>query len=165
VKATIDTDGNLKIEMQSIVESMSERDLRTLAKYAVFQEVLLKGVIDALVKNNMWTDDDEEPAWWFSSDTFNKMRLQLLPLLPEITVMAVQHLEREVRHAKGESNAWRDVCWKLERQWRESQYPPDSTREVCGRDYERPMTKEQVGAYLTELTTKLATEAKEPSRG
>ena len=48
MKATIDDEGYLKIEVGSIIESMSEADLRAFAKYAVFQQHLLRGVVDAL---------------------------------------------------------------------------------------------------------------------
>jgi len=149
VKATIDSDGYLKIECVSIVEAMTEADIRTLAKYAVFQDVLLKGVVDALVDGHMWSDDPE-PAWWMGGDTFNDLRMKLIQLLPEIAEKAVGHLECEMRRARADAAAWRDACWALQRDW------PEGPRSNSRRDVERHMTKEECRAYLAALEARSA---------
>ena len=155
MKATIDSDGYLKIEAGAIVESMSESDLRTFSKYAVFQEVVLNGIVDALVDGHMW-NDDPEPAWWFGGDTFNKLRMKLVPLLPEITRKAVSYLEQELRRARSEMAAWRDASWKLEREWNESR--SNDRWRTAGLDspYHKPMTQEEAGVYLREVESKLS---------
>lgn len=150
MKATIDGEGHLKIEVGSIIESLSESDLRTFAKYAVFQEHLLRGVVDALVHGSMWRDDDE-PAWWFGGDTFNALRLRVLELLPESALEAVRHCEAEMRRARAERDAYRAACWALERDW------PEGRRELPKWDpYKTPMTKEEAAAYLRAVENKLA---------
>jgi hypothetical protein len=156
MKAMIDGDGYLKIECGSIIESLSESDLRTFAKYAVFQDHLLRGVVDAIVDSNMWVDDDEGP-WWFDSETFNRLRMKLIPLLPEIAAKAVQHLDVELRRARADAKEWREACWKLERDWPQEYRPPKPP------EYHQPLTKEQARAYLTALEAKLGAtaEAKE----
>jgi hypothetical protein len=160
VKATIDHEGYLKIEVGSIVESMSDADLRALAKYAVFQEVLLAGVVDALVDGHMW-NDDPEPAWWMGGDTFNKLRMKLAPLLPDVACKAVQHLERETRQARAEARAWRDACWKLERDWPEAR---DLRRDYSG-EYHRPMSKDEARAFLAAVEARITAEQSETSDG
>lgn len=151
MKATIDTDGYLKIECGSVIESLSVDDLRAFAKYAVFQEHLLRGVIDSLVSGQMWRDD-EEPAWWFDAETTNKLRMRVLELLPEITVAAVMHIEQERRAAEADARQWQDACWNLERNWRESLYPPEYRYEHKSPP---PMTKEQAAEYLRTVEKKI----------
>jgi hypothetical protein len=142
MKASIDDEGHLKIEVGSIIESMSESDLRTFAKYAVFQQHLLRGVVDALVHGSMWRDD-EEPAWWFGGDTFNELRLRVLALLPEIALEAVRHCEAEMRRARRERDAYRTACWALEQNW------PEGRREPPKWDpYITPLTKTEAAAYI-----------------
>ena len=158
MKADIDKDGYLRIDASSLVEAMPDDVIRTLSKYAVFQEKLLSGVVDALLDDHMWSDDEEGP-WWHGGDTINKLRMRLLTRMPEITQKAAQHLEHELRNAKIEARTWREACWALERDW------PEGRREVKPwEQYERKLTKEEAGAYLREVEKKLG-EAKEPSGG
>lgn len=160
MKATIDKDGYLKLEAGSIIESLDEASLRAFAKYAVFQEHLLRGVADALVSGQMWEDDDE-PPWWFGGDTLNNLRLKLLPLLPAITAEAVRHLERQTREAHAQANTWREACWALERDWPEAR---DMRRGIDG-EYHRPLTREQAAEYLRNVEEKLAAASKEHADG
>lgn len=148
MKATIDKDGKLTIDMSEVVESMSDEDKRTIAKYAVFNEVLLTGILEALVHGTMWLADEDGP-WWFGGDTFNKLRLQLLPLLPDITAEAVRRIDAELRATGIERDRWRDACWALERDW------PEGRRERKLYEYRDPLTKEEAAAYLRELEQKL----------
>ncbi len=150
MKAMIDSEGHLKIEVGSIIEALSEPDLRAFAKYAVFQEHLLRGVIDAMVTSNMWTDDAEAP-WWFDSNTFNAMRMKLVALMPEITAQAVRHLECELRRAQADAKAWQDACWTLERDWPEGR----PIRRNHDHLYVTPMTKEQASAFLATVEAKV----------
>lgn len=151
MKAQIDSEGFLKIECASLVEALSEADLRVLAKYAVFQDVLLRGVVDALVDGHMW-EDDPEPAWWMGGDTFNNLRLRLVPLLPEITIKAVQHLEAELRHAQNDAKEWRKACWGLQERWPRGTPTPEYE---SSRPFRTPLSKEECAAYLTSLEESL----------
>jgi hypothetical protein len=160
VKATIDSDGHLKIEVGSLIEALSDADLRTFAKYAVFQEHLLRGAIDALVSGQMWADDDD-PPWWFDGDTFNALRLKLLPFLPEVMAEAVRHCDREMRQARIERDTWRETCWSMERDWPEGRREPKPWQE---REYAKPMTKAEAGALLRKVEAKIA-EKKERTDG
>jgi hypothetical protein len=146
MKATIDGEGHLKIEVGSIIESLSESDLRTFAKYAVFQQHLLRGVIDAMVDGSMWVDD-EEPPWWFDSDTTNGLRMKLVALMPEVTAKAVQCLDTQMRRARADATYWRDACFALERDWPEGR----PARRTYDHLYVTPMTKEQVREYLAKV--------------
>lgn len=159
MKATIDKDGRLCIDMSELVHAMAEPDRRTLAKYAVFEEVLLEGLIGALVDGHMWSEDDDGP-WWHGGNTYTKLRLKLLPLLPEVTAEAVRHIEAEARRERASAVGWRDACFKLERLWRESEYPPERRENP----YADPMTKEQAAAYLATVEAKLAAEQPEIDR-
>lgn len=149
MKATIDDEGHLKIEVGSIIESLSEHDLRAFAKYAVFQEHLLRGVVDALAHGSMWVDDDEAP-WWFGGDTFNELRLRVAELLPDIAREAVRHCEAEMRQARAERDTYREACWAFEREW------PEGRRAPKRDPYAKPMTKEEATAYLRAVEEKLA---------
>jgi hypothetical protein len=99
----------------------------------------------------MWTGEKEEPPWWFGGDTFNALRLKLLPLLPEITTAAVQHLECELRRARSTENQWRDACYALMREWPEGPRP-----ERWPYSDEQKMTKEQAIEYLRKIEQQLA---------
>lgn len=149
MKAEVDKDGYLRIEVGAIVEALPDASLRAFAKTAVFQEHLLRGVIDALVHGQMWVDD-EEPPWWFGGDFFNDLRLKLAPLLPTITMMAVAHLEAEMRRARREMKFYQDACWKLLREWPEGERPMNPVT------YEHRMNKEEATAYLRAIETKIA---------
>lgn len=152
MKATIDQEGNLKIDMQAIIAALPESDLRMLAKYAVFQEHLLSGIIDALVDDQMWPDDAEGP-WWFGGDTFTKLRLKLVALLPEITAQAVRHVELEMRRARQTSNEWREACFRLLREWPEGPRP-----EPWPYSNERSLTKDQAVVYLRDVEQRIVAE-------
>lgn len=153
MKTDIDKDGYLRIDAQSLVQSLPDRVLRDVAKYALFDELLLGAIVGALVDGTMWGDDCEEP-WWFSSETFTKLRLQLLPLLPAITAEAVRHIERTARRATEEERRWRDAAWKLWHAW-----PDRSTRPEMPSwpyEYHETMTKEQAEAHLRGVEKKLS---------
>lgn len=145
MKASIDDNGYLKIDAQSLVQAMPEAVLRDIAKYALFNELLLTGILEALVDGQMW-QGEEQPPWWFDQDTFTKLRLKLLPLLPEITAEAVRHIERRERQAKAEKDRWNAAAWKLWHAW-----PDRSTRpEMPSWAYEHheAMTRDQAKAWL-----------------
>lgn len=159
MKASIDKDGYLKLDAQTLIQMMPDDVKRAVAKYALFDELLLTGILQALVLGTMWHEDEEGP-WWFGGDTFTKLRLQLLPLLPAITAEAVRHLEAEMRAARTERDRWRDACWKLQRSWPRERGQALPSVEV-EYEYRRPMTAEQAAEYLRGVEKMLA-EAKEP---
>ena len=155
MKITIDNEGNFKFAVEDVISSLPEADLRVLSKYAVFQQTLLEGVVDALVEDHMWVDDDGEQPWWWGGDTFNNLRMKLLPLLPEMTVKAVRHLERETRTARVERDEWRALCYALQRNWLECPVTSPPTWA-----HQHPLTREEVLQLLERLTAKLAAETK-----
>lgn len=70
MKADIDKDGYLRIDAQSLVQSFPEPVLRDIAKYALFDKLLIDGILGALVDGQMW-GDDEQP-WWFDQEAFSR---------------------------------------------------------------------------------------------
>ena len=158
MKASIDDDGYLKLDAQTFVQSLPDKVLRDLAKYALFDELVIKGIIGALVDGLMWDEDGEQP-WWFASETFTRLRLQLLPLLPDVTAEAVRHMEVEAKRAKTEANRWHDAAWKL---WHA--FPDHSTRPehpTWAYEHHATMTKEQAAEHLRAVEAKLAAERSE----
>lgn len=160
MKADIDKDGYLRVDAQSLVQAMPDKVLRDIAKYALFDELLLSAVVGALVDGLMW-GDGEEP-WWFSSETFTKLRLQLLPLLPEITAEAVRHLEIQARRSNAEKNRWHDAAWKLWHAWPDRATRPEMNSWAY--EHHETMTKEQAEGHLRGVEAKLAAERGELER-
>lgn len=147
MKADIDSDGYLRIDAQSLVQSFPDAVLRDVAKYALFNDLLLDGIVGALVDGHMW-GDGEEP-WWFGSETFTKLRLRLLPLLPEITAEAVRHLERDARKERTERVRWHDAAWKLWHAWPDKATRPEHPSWAY--EHQETMTKEQAEAHLRKV--------------
>jgi hypothetical protein len=143
MKAAINAEGKLELDVGELVAGMSDADKRVVAKFACFDEVLIKGILEALVDGHMWSDETDGP-WWHGGETYTKLRMQLLPLLPAITAEAVRHLEAEMRAARKERDAYRDACWRLQREWRQG----DSGSFESVYEYRRPMSKEDAEAYL-----------------
>lgn len=154
MKVTIDDKGQLTLDCNELVESLDEKTLRTLSKFAVFQQTLLDGVVEALVDGQMFSND-EENAWWYGGDTFQKLRLKVLELLPAISAEAVRHLVADALASRKERDAWKDACWMLEREWDENRRERERG---YGYEYRRPMSKEDAAAYLQKLEERLAAE-------
>lgn len=153
-------DGRLCISAENAIRALDEKSLRELARYAVFQETLLDGVVGALVEGRMW-GDDEEPAWWYGGDTFTKLRLKLLPLLPAVTAEAVREIERAARQAKENERRMHDGAWELWRAWPTRPHPDAPGGEFR---YQEPMTREQAAEHLRGVEAKLAAEKPEVER-
>lgn len=157
MKAEIDKDGYLKIDAQSFVQSLPDAVLRDIAKYTLFNELLLTGILEGLVNGTMWGDDGE--PWWFDSGTFTKLRLQLLPLLPAITAEAVRYLEAEARRAKAEQARWNDAAWKLWHAWPDRDGRPEHPSYAY--EHHQSMSKEAAEAYLRAVEATVAAERTE----
>jgi hypothetical protein len=158
MKCEVDKDGYLKIDAQSLVQSLPDDVLRTVAKYALFDELLIGGICEGLANGLMWSEDDEG-AWWFCSETFTKLRLKLLPLLPEITAEAVRTLERDARREKAERQRWNDAAWKLWHAWPDRATRPEHPS--WSYEHHETLTKEQAEAHLRGIEAKIAAERTE----
>lgn len=149
MKIDVTKEGDLHISLSSLVDALSEDALRVFAQSAVFQECLLRGVVDALAKGEMFGDAEEQP-WWYGGDTFTELRLKLTALMPEVAAQAVIHLEREMRQARAERDAYRSALWRLSREWDERERERSDVERGNYRSmpYVRHMERAEVDAYL-----------------
>jgi hypothetical protein len=161
VKSEIDKDGCLRIDAQSLVQSFPDAVLRDLAKYALFDELLIAGILEGLVDGQMWQDEEQAP-WWFTQETFTKLRLKLLPLLPEITAEAVRTLEADAKRARAEKNRWHDAAWKLWHAWPDKATRPEHPSWAY--EHQETMTRETAEAHLRSVEAKIAEERTELER-
>jgi hypothetical protein len=142
VKATIEN-GEICLDLQELVNSLSEEHLRELAQAAVFQESLLNGVCDALADSTMFD------GWWWGGDTFDNLRAKLLPLMPDVMAEAIRRLTEQRDTARRRADAYRRALWELQRAWHDAKRP----RDVQVADYlaPPPMTKEQAREYVEKV--------------
>lgn len=161
MKADIDKDGYLRLDAQSLVQALPDKVLRDVAKYALFNTLLLDGVIGALVDGQMW-GADEDPPWWFGSETFTALRLKLLPLLPDIMAEAVRHLEAEARKQRAERLRWHSAAWKLWHAWPDRATRPEHP--AWQYEHHATMTKNEAKAYLDATEKRAADERDEIER-
>lgn len=164
MKAVINEKGELAIDMGEVMERLPDESKRTIAKYAVFEEVLLDGVIGALVDSAMWSSDDDGP-WWHSTRTHERLRAKLLPLLPVVAAEAVRTIERDRRHTEASEKWYRDATRFLERRWPDRARLDEITAELKERRLDYPLfTREDAAKYLAEVEQRVLAEKPEIDR-
>ena len=98
-----DDKANIIIGVEELLGN--ESILKTLTKYAIFDELLLEGIVKWLVDDQIvWDSDDYKHSWWTASSGQSRMsrvRELLTPLVPEI-------LQNEVKRT-------RESCERLEK--------------------------------------------------
>lgn len=115
MKVTI-KDGNLNIDVQELIQNLSDDDRKVFAQYAVFREQLFSGVVDTLVNGECFEDDDGLGGWWISGMT-QTLRLKLLPLMPAIVVGLVEKLLEENSRRTSEVSKHKNILRVLLDAW------------------------------------------------
>jgi hypothetical protein len=121
MKATL-KDGNVSIDIHALVESLTDEDRELFAKYAVFSESLFTGVVNTLVTGVAWDD-----GWWMTG-LDQKLRVKLMPLMPQIVQELVSGLLEENARRISAIKKHEDVLSRLLRAWpREVKCPQEDS--------------------------------------
>lgn len=147
--------GELCIDIRELFLQMSPEHQHEVAKVIACDERLLELLCCYVVENKIdWSDGDSWMAGFrtgAASTLIERARIALLPLLPKMGREFIEKLIEERDKGHHLAAQWRDMCWKLQREWCASQYPPDHKI-----DYSAPRNKEQVAAALAEFERGMA---------
>ena len=83
-------DGALVIDIQGLVQAMSDEEKKTLAQHLAFDRELYEGAIDHLINGCAYDGN-----WWFGGETEQKWREKIVGAMPKIAQDAIRHLHKE----------------------------------------------------------------------
>src|SRR6185312_12957780 len=102
MKAKIE-DGELKIDLVALVESLPMDERNNLARFLVADELLWRAVLDCVADPSRYAGhyfkDDADGEWWFSHETVLQLREKLIPIMPEVARLAVEEALRQRNQA------------------------------------------------------------------
>src|SRR4051812_39524102 len=104
--------GELRIDVQELIQSMDQETKTNVARHLVASEQLFKAVLEC-VTTGAFHLDDGDGNWWFCAESVAKLREQLIPLMPEVTRELVREVLRQRDSASQEERRWRDAYWKV----------------------------------------------------
>lgn len=70
--------GQLTIDIHDLADSLPQEELERFAQHVVFNKKLFQGVIETLLQGCCWDGD------WYIGELDQRLRLQLLPLMPDV---------------------------------------------------------------------------------
>lgn len=142
MKTTIDK-GKLQIDIQELVENMTDSEREMFAKYAVFSSTLFSGVINTLVTGEAWDD-----GWWITG-LDQQLRIKLIPLMPKIVSELVKGLLTQHARYAAAVKMHENMLLKLMQSWpRDSECPCEHS---CMLPTDRHVfTSDEADAYIAE---------------
>lgn len=127
MKARLNGKGVIEIDVTELSDSMSDDERDRFAQSIVFQESLLSAVVGQLVTGQSFDG-------WYIGDMADRLREQLLPIVPTAMRELVASLLEQRDRAKEQLSKTRDALYRIERHWPQSVTPNlcNSTRpEYC----------------------------------
>jgi len=117
-------DGNLVVDVQSVVENLDDKSRKLLCQHLAFNEFLLKAVVETVATGECFEDEDSPAWWWGGTDNVpslnslaNELRKRLLPLLSEIPAKVVRAALSDAKEAKASEARHRDWAWEMYHAW------------------------------------------------
>jgi hypothetical protein len=101
----------LSIDFEAILGNLPHEQRAELVRAASFESQFIQHVCEMLATGTT------EDGWWFDSDTTNRMRLVLLPLMNEIARESVRVLMQQLAQAKLDEAKASDWAWHMYHQW------------------------------------------------
>jgi hypothetical protein len=154
--------GELKIEIQDILDHMTDTQKRWLFRHAAFSDEAIKGVVDFLAEGLAYTNcedciapedgvDYQPDCWWLDNETQIRITEAIAPRLSEVAAELVATLKTQLEHHRHCHHEYRKALWTLEGWWEEARR---QRVEVNVTDYKQ-MTKEEAAEWIRKLETKL----------
>jgi hypothetical protein len=143
VKITINEKNALEIDLWELADSLTDDQRELFAKFVVFRETLITGIVDTVVKGDAY-----EGGWWVGGMA-DELRLKLLRLMPVAMRELVGSLLEQRDTAKAKLEAAIDQLRRIERHWpQEVKENPcrNPRRELCT----CPWNRADVEAVLAE---------------
>lgn len=113
--------GELKIDIQKLVDMLDKEDRKRLARQLVADEHLWRAVLECVSDDSKYAGhyfrDDEEGEWWFSHKTVQELREKLIPIMPEVARLAVEEALRQRNQARADKERVDAWAWKLFHAW------------------------------------------------
>jgi len=106
-------DFEIRIKIGELVDSLSENDKKTLARHLAMEKPLIDSVVGQLV--NGFTEDGSCNSEHF----IEKIRLQVLDLLPKIEIETTRKILNDRKCALANEKRIRDWAWTLYHAWPE----------------------------------------------
>lgn len=138
MKATI-KDGSIQISLHELTDCMNDEDRAVLFQFAVYQEKLLQAVVETVAEGSAFNAD------WSIGGLPQKLREQLLPLLPTAVTELVRGLKNDIARLEKRQEFVQSALWKLQRAWPATVPPMPEGHESY--DY-KPLTPAEAEAFL-----------------
>jgi hypothetical protein len=118
--------GVLQIDLGELVEMLGNKERRELAKTLCADEQLFKAVLECVGDDSKYAghyfSDDEDGPWWFSHRTVLEMREKLIPMMPEVSRLAVEEALRQRDDAQIKERLTDRWAWRLFQAWPDSHW-------------------------------------------
>lgn len=116
--------GELRIDLIALAESLSEVEHRSLARALIAEEQLFKAVLECVADDSQngfghYFNDEDGGPWWFAPRTVLEMRQKLIPLMSEIAASSVREALRQRDAAIAERDRHSAWAWRMHHAWPE----------------------------------------------
>jgi hypothetical protein len=101
----------LTIDFEKVLNGLPHEQRAQLVRSAGFESSFIQNVCEMVASGA--TDD----GWWFDSETTNRMRLALKPLMADVAREAVGVLMQQLAQAKLEEKKASDWAWHMYHCW------------------------------------------------
>ncbi|MFM0432322.1 hypothetical protein PQQ75_25150 [Paraburkholderia aspalathi] len=101
----------LTIDFEKILNGLPHEQRAELVRSACFESSFIQNVCE-MVATGVTSDGS-----WFDSETTNRMRLALMPLMADVAREAVGVLMQQLAQAKLDEQKWSDWAWGMYRRW------------------------------------------------
>jgi hypothetical protein len=140
-------DRMLQIDLEELIDGLDDKGRQLLARYSVFEEALLSAIVDTVVTGSAFEEG------WYIGEMDQRLRLKLLPLLPDAYQELVRKLLQQRDSAKAERQKALDQLERAARHWPREVQPNQctSTRpEYCYCPWTSAQLEKELAATLGE---------------
>jgi hypothetical protein len=109
-------DSRLTIGLLDLIETLSEADRAEVARYLCASAVLMKAVLDNVVKGEFF-EEDERGTWWFDRRELLELREKLIPVLPDVAAKIAAEALHQRDQAVAEKERHERWAWKMYHAW------------------------------------------------
>lgn len=111
MKVTVNEQGQLVIDVHTLVESMNDESRKQFYQHLAFQDTLMVAVVDTIANGVCFEGD------WWSTGIENKMREKLLPLAGSNAVELFRKQLEKISSLEGKLSGMREKFTKLVAHW------------------------------------------------
>lgn len=111
---TLDEKFNLTFNIGDVIDKLEPKQRTDILKLVGFDRQLFTSLVEMLASGVT------EDGWWFDSRSMDKLREQLVPMMPQVCIEKVRGLIYERNSAEAEQKRCSNWAWRMYHSWPES---------------------------------------------